>query len=122
MVRIVIRFTLGKYKNKSDISYLKTSQAYAVLIHSSNPNSVGQRLCRHHEYLAACFWHFHSRDRSASTLPLLLDIHLEVVTVAIYAKQPKTTKVRSHGNNVQCSKQSEYILLFKILHHLCLKK
>jgi len=27
--------------NKSDISYLKTSQAFDVLIHSGKPNSVG---------------------------------------------------------------------------------
>jgi len=29
------------WKNKSDISYLKTSQAFDVLIHSVKPNSVG---------------------------------------------------------------------------------
>jgi len=29
------------YRNKSDISYLKTSQAFDVLIHSGKPNSVG---------------------------------------------------------------------------------
>ena len=28
-------------KNKSDISYLKTSRAFDVLIHSGKPNSVG---------------------------------------------------------------------------------
>jgi len=27
--------------NKSDISYLKTSQAFDILIHSGKPNSVG---------------------------------------------------------------------------------
>jgi len=31
----------GFCKNKSDISYLKTSQAFDVLIHSGKPNSVG---------------------------------------------------------------------------------
>jgi len=29
------------YPNKSDISYLKTSRAFDVLIHSGKPNSVG---------------------------------------------------------------------------------
>ena len=37
--------------NKSDISYLKTSQAFDVLIHSGKSNSVSQRLCGHHEYV-----------------------------------------------------------------------
>ena len=45
---VIIRFFLLRdlcacvhVKNKSDISYLKTSRAFDVLIHSGKPNSVG---------------------------------------------------------------------------------
>jgi len=32
---------MNKNLNKSDISYLKTSRAFDILIHSGKPNSVG---------------------------------------------------------------------------------
>jgi len=32
---------LGPHESMSDISYLKTSRAFDVLIHSGKPNSVG---------------------------------------------------------------------------------
>jgi len=83
-----------------------------VVIHSGKPNSVGWRLCRHHEYLAARFWRFCSRSASrrhvyiasGSQYPSQSHNCGRLLIAALYAKQPsklpKSTQVRSHGNNV----------------------
>jgi len=77
--------------NKSDISYLKTSRAFDVLIHSGKPNSVGiatlYRGTTSIELLASGTGvsALGQPRVVASTLPLLLGIHLEVVTVVDYS-------------------------------------
>ena len=74
--------------NKSDISYLKTSQPLDVPIYSRallESFSVGYRLCRHHEQLLVSGISALGQPRViASTLPLLLSIHLELLTVLDY--------------------------------------
>jgi len=100
------------WANKSDISYLKTSWAFDVLIHSGKPNSVDQRLCGHHEYLAARFWRFHSRSASrrrvyVASVSQYPSRSRNCGRLLIAATQssclnqlPKSTIVRSHGNYV----------------------
>jgi len=75
----------GCYLNKSDISYLKTSRAFDVLIHSSQTLLVSDSVGTTGSYSLLALLLSGQPRVVSSTLPLLLGIHLEVVTVVDYS-------------------------------------
>jgi len=97
-------------ENKSDISYLKTSRAFDVLIHSSQTllvsNSVGTTSSRSLQAfplsvsLASSRLHCLCFSVSISKSWLWQTTHCSYTTEQ-QSKLPKSAEVRSHGNNVR---------------------